>query len=199
MVPAFLAPLPVGRLPGVGAVMEAKLARLGIATCADLRAIGGDALAERFGRWGRRLHELSLGIDERAVQPERPSLQVSAEDTFERDLPLDALGPHLHRLAAKAWAGYQRERERHPERVARTVVLKLKTSDFRVLTRSVTRAVPPPDEGAVADIASALRDRVQLPADTVFRLAGVGLAGFVDGDLAQAQRDMFGPGRSPTR
>ena len=68
MVGAFLAPLPVGRLPGVGKVMETKLAALGIATCADLRTFGAAPLEARFGRWGRRLHELSLGIDDRAVQ-----------------------------------------------------------------------------------------------------------------------------------
>jgi DNA polymerase IV len=47
--------------------MGAKLAELGIATCADLRVFGDTALERRFGRWGRRLHELSCGIDERAV------------------------------------------------------------------------------------------------------------------------------------
>mgnify|MGYP001374701938 CR=1 FL=1 len=138
MVDAFLAPLAVGKLPGVGKVMEAKLTGLGITTCTDLRLHGAAALEQRFGRWGRRLHELALGIDERSVQPERLTLQVSAEDTFPEDLPLDALEDHIRRLATKAWAGYLRERERHPERIARTVVLKLKTRDFRTLTRSLT-------------------------------------------------------------
>ena len=59
MVDAFLAPLAVGKLPGVGKVMEAKLAGLGIATCTDLRLHGAAALEQRFGRWGRRLHELA--------------------------------------------------------------------------------------------------------------------------------------------
>ena len=173
MVDAFLAPLAVGKLPGVGKVMEAKLAELGIATCADLRAFGDDALERRFGRWGRRLHELSLGIDERAVQPGRPTLQVSAEDTFEQDLPLTALELHIRRLAAKAWAGYLRERQRHPERIARTVVLKLKTADFRILTRSLTANAPPACETAFADAACGLRERVGLPAGTRFRLAAL--------------------------
>ncbi len=195
MVDAFLAPLAVGKLPGVGKVMEAKLAELCIATCADLRAFGDDSLERRFGRWGRRLHELSLGIDERAVQPGRPTLQVSAEDTFEQDLPLTALELHIRRLAAKAWAGYLRERQRHPERIARTVVLKLKTADFRILTRSLTANAPPACETAFADAACGLRERVGLPAGTRFRLAGVGLAGFVDADLARAQDDLFAGAR----
>ncbi|GAB1407724.1 DNA polymerase IV [Thermomonas brevis] len=191
MVDAFLAPLPVGKLPGVGKVMQGKLAELGIATCADLRGIGADALEARFGRWGRRLHELAHGIDERPVESERATLQVSSEDTFETDLPLDALEPELRRLAAKTWAGYLRERERHPERIARTVVLKLKTADFRTLTRSLTGPEPPTSEAVLADIACGLRARVELPARTRYRLAGVGLAGFSEPDGSPAQDDLF--------
>ena len=191
MVTAFLAPLPVGKLPGVGKVMEAKLAELGIATCSDLRAFGGEALEQRFGRWGRRLHELSLGIDERDVQSERPTLQVSAEDTFEHDLLLDELEPHIRRMAEKAWAGYLRERQQHPERIARTVVLKLKTSDFRTLTRSLTGTEPPTSEQAFADIACALRARVALPSHTRYRLVGAGLSGFAEPDGTRTQDDLF--------
>ncbi|WP_082607394.1 DNA polymerase IV [Lysobacter sp. Root983] len=189
-VEAFLEPLPVGRLPGVGKVMEAKLAELGVSVVADLRALGALALEQRFGRWGRRLHELSLGIDERAVEPERPTLQISAEDTFAEDLRLDALEPHIRRLASKTWAGYQRE----PGRLARTVVLKLKTADFRTLTRSLTQPTPPASEQELADIACALRARVEHPADTLYRLVGVGLSGFVDEDGYVAQSDLFAIG-----
>ena len=190
-VDAFLAPLAVGRLPGVGKVMEAKLAKLGIATCSDLRGAGGDELERRFGRWGRRLHELSLGIDERAVQPERPTLQVSAEDTFEHDLLLGELQPHIERLATKAWAGYLRERQQHPDRIARTVVLKLKTGDFRTLTRSLTGPEPPTTEVMLARTACDLRARVDLPASTRYRLVGVGLSGFAEPDGSPAQDDLF--------
>ena len=186
-VEGFLAPLKVGRLPGVGKVMEAKLAALQIVTVADLRTLALAELEQRFGRWGRRLHELSLGIDEHPVQPDRPTLQISAEDTFEHDLTLDDLEPHIRQLAAKAWAGYQRERER----VARTVVLKLKTSDFRTLTRSLTPSTRPLSADELGDIACALRERVERPADSRYRLVGVGLSGFVDRDSYQAQSDLF--------
>lgn len=189
-VEAFLRPLPVGRLPGVGRVMEARLAELGIAIVGELRGCGQGALEQHFGRWGRRLHELSLGIDEHPVRSERPTLQVSAEDTFERDLPLDELEPHIRRLADKAWAGHQRE----PGRVARTVVLKLKTSDFRILTRSLTPAARPGSAVELASIAAALRARIELPAQTRYRLVGVGLSGFVDVDDVRGQADLFGGG-----
>ena len=190
-VDAFLAPLPVGRLPGVGKVMEAKLAELGVATVADLRALGPAYLEQRFGRWGRRLHELAHGIDDHPVQSERPTMQISAEDTFEHDLRLAELEPHIRRLAEKAWAGYERERATDHGRIARTVVLKLKTHDFRILTRSFTPPDPPDSLARLADLACELRERVELPSRTRYRLVGVGLSGFVDPDRLPGQHDLF--------
>ncbi|MBM7132406.1 DNA polymerase IV [Dyella mobilis] len=188
-VMAFLAPLPVGRLPGVGKVMEAKLEALGLKTVSDLRALSELEMEQRFGRWGVRLHELSLGIDDHAVQPNQLTLQVSSEDTFEHDLTLDELEPHIRYLAAKTWAAHQREVQRG--RVARTVVLKLKTSDFHTLTRSLTPSVHPRSAEELADVACALRARVERPADSRYRLVGVGLSGFVDQDSFVVQEDLF--------
>jgi DNA polymerase-4 len=190
-VEGFLAPLPVGRLPGVGKVSEQRLAELGIATVADLRTLDVAVLEQHFGRWGRRLHELSFGIDDNPVQPERPTLQISSEDTFERDLPIEELEPHIERLASKTWEGYQRELARDDSRIARTVVLKLKTSDFRILTRSLTPAEPPSSLHELTRIACDLRARVALPTRTKYRLVGVGLSGFADRDEADAQIDLF--------
>ena len=183
----FLAPLPVGRLPGVGRVTEARLADLGLTTVAQVRALGAATLEQRFGRWGRRLHELSLGVDEHPVEPERPTLQVSAEDTFEHDVTLDATGEAIVRLAGKAWQAARREAGRH----GRTVVLKLKTSDFRILTRSLTPSTPPASEAALAEIALGLRARVDLPSRTRYRLVGVGLGGFVRDDEAPPQTSLW--------
>lgn len=194
-VEAFLAPLPVSRLPGVGKVMERKLTDLGVATVAELRALGRDTLQQRFGRWGRRLHELSLGIDDHPVQPERPTLQISSEDTFEHDLRLDELGPHIVPLAQKTWAGYQRELQRDGGRIARTVVLKLKTADFRILTRSLTQSHPPATVDELVEVATGLRARVDLPAHTRYRLVGVGLSGFVDSEDYAEQADLFDASR----
>lgn len=185
-VEAFLLPLPVGRLPGVGKVMQSKLAELGIRQVGDLRTCGETTLIQRFGRWGRRLYELSVGVDRRPVEPRRPTLSISSEDTFADDLPLAALEPHLRRLAEKTWVASRRE-----SRVARTVVLKLKTSDFRILTRSLTPARPPATLEELASIALGLRDRVELPARTRYRLAGVGLGNFGDPDEQPGQCDLF--------
>ena len=185
----FLVPLPVNRLPGVGKVMEARLAALGIAAVGELRELPLAELELRFGRWGRRLHELALGIDDHAVQPNQLSMQVSSEDTFEHDLTLDELEPHIRRLAEKTWAAHQGEVQRG--RIARTIVLKLKTADFHTLTRSLTPSVQPHSAAELAEVACALRERVQRSADSRYRLVGVGLSGFVDQDSFMAQSDLF--------
>jgi DNA polymerase-4 len=186
-VSAFLAPLPVGRLPGVGKVTEARLHALGISTVADVRAHTCAELTRQFGRWGTRLHELALGIDEHPVQPDRPTLQISSEDTFEHDLTLDDLEPAIRALANHTWASYQHE----STRIARTVVLKLKTADFHTLTRSLTPSTCPASAVELGDIACALRERVDRPTNARYRLVGVGLAGFVDRDDYRLQAELF--------
>lgn len=188
---AFLAPLPVARLPGVGKVMQRRLAELGIARVSDVRAVDAGELERRFGRYGKRLHELSLGIDEHPVTPDRPTLQISSEDTFDADLELEELTPHIERLAEHTWAAHLREADGPHGRIARSVVLKLKTSDFRILTRTFTPAERPASAQAVAGIACALRERVSLPPRTRYRLVGVGLSGFVDRDAYEAQTELF--------
>lgn len=172
-VEQFLTPLPVSRVPGVGKVMEAKLAELGIATVGDLRALPLEALEARFGTFGARLYRRARGIDERAVEPDQQVQSISSEDTFAEDLPLDALEPAIVELAGKTWLA-----TRKTERVGHTVVLKLKTAQFRIITRSFTPDTPPASGEELRDIALALRARVDLPESTRYRLVGVGLGGF---------------------
>jgi DNA polymerase IV len=186
-VEAFLAPLPVSKIPGVGKVMDARLEALGIRTCADLRGHDVGELERRFGRYGRRLAELAVGIDERAVNPDQPVQSISAEDTFAHDVPLSEIEPMIRALAAKTWAA-----SRKTERIGRTIVLKLKTSDFHILTRSHTPPAPPRSEDEFIEIAVSLRERVALPPGTRYRLVGVGLGNFraADDALAQSQFDL---------
>jgi DNA polymerase-4 len=182
----FLTPLPVGRLHGVGKVMEAKLKALGLNTLGELRATPEAMLEAHFGRWGRRLHELSQGIDHSEVHVERPTQSVSAEDTFEQDQPLQALEPTIRRLAERTWAGGVES-----GRIARTVVLKLKTADFHTITRSLTPPTPPSSARAIADMACELRQRVDSSDGRLFRLVGVGLSNFVDAVQFAPQAEMF--------
>jgi DNA polymerase-4 len=172
-VDAILLDLPVGRIPGVGKVTDAQLAALGIRTIGELREHGMAELEDRFGRYGQRLYELARGIDERPVEPNQPTQSISAEDTFEKDQTLDAMEPKIRALAEKVWEALQKER-----RVPRTVVLKLKTHDFRVLTRSLTPQEPPRSAQELAALALGLRERVGRPQRALYRLVGVGLANF---------------------
>lgn len=185
-VETFLTPLPVGRIHGVGKVMDGRLAALGIRTVGDLRARDAHELESLFGRYGRRLHELSHGIDENPVTPDRPVQSISAEDTFAEDLPLADLEPAIRTLAEKVWASTSKV-----ERVGRTVVLKLKTREFRILTRSLSPATMPESAAELAELALALRERVNLPESTRYRLVGVGISNFRDADTFGEQGGLF--------
>ncbi len=177
MVLGFLEALPVGRIPGVGKVMERSLHGHGIFVAGDIRRFSASEMVARFGEWGHRLHELSFGIDHKAVQPNRPHISISAEDTFESDLMLYEFPDAIRSLATRVWSSYERNcLAASPARAARTVVLKLKTSSFRTLTRSVSPAVMPSDAAALAALALELRDRVADRAGERYRLVGVGLS-----------------------
>ena len=186
-VDGFLLPLPVGRLPGVGKVTEEKLQKLEIKTVGDLRVLEPSLLEQQFGRFGLRLHELARGTDANEVVPDRPTKSISAEDTFEKDVPLAETEPMIRRLAEKVWAASRKE-----SRIARTVVLKLKTSEFKVLTRSHTPVSPPCSCEELTDIALKLREKVVLGAKQRFRLIGVGLSNFEETGKQGPQADLFG-------
>jgi len=185
-VDSFLLPLPVGRLPGVGKVTEEKLKGLGVQTVADVRRMDLPALEGRFGRYGARLYELARGIDASEVVPDRPTQSISAEDTFEHDVRLADTEPMIRRLAELTWAASRKE-----SRIARTVVLKLKTSEFKILTRSHTPGSPPSSCEELTSIALSLRERVGLDSEQRFRLVGVGLSNFLEPEDASAQPALF--------
>jgi len=185
-VDSFLLPLPVGRLPGVGKVTEEKLKGFDVQTIADLRRMDLPTLESRFGRYGVRLYELARGIDKSEVIPDRPTHSISAEDTFEQDVLLTEMEPMIRKLAAHTWAASRKE-----SRIARTVVLKLKTSEFKILTRSHTPPCPPDSCEELTNIALSLRDRVDLNPGQRFRLVGVGLSNFQDPKGASAQPALF--------
>jgi DNA polymerase-4 len=185
-VDSFLLALPAGRLPGVGKVTEGKLKSFDVQTIADLRTMDLSTLERRFGRFGVRLYELARGVDQSEVIPDRPTQSMSAEDTFEHDVPLTEIEPMIRRLAEKTWAASRQE-----PRIARTVILKLKTSDFKILTRSHTPGSPPSSCEELTSIALSLRERVILNPKQRFRLVGVGLSNFRDPEDAAAQATLF--------
>ena len=172
-IDTFLLPLSVGRLPGVGKVTGEKLAKLGAQTVRELRTLDLAVLEHHFGRYGQRLHELSLGIDDHSVVPDRPTQSISVEDTFEHDVLLAEIEPMIRRLAEKLWSASRQE-----PRIARTVVLKLKTNEFKILTRSHTPGSPLSSCEELTDLALKLRERVDLGPQQRYRLVGVGLSNF---------------------
>jgi DNA polymerase IV len=185
-VDSFLLPLPVGRLPGVGKVTEVKLKNFQVQTVADLRGLALSTLVQRFGRYGVRLHDLARGLDNNQVIPDRPTQSISAEDTFEQDVTLAETEPMIRKLAENTWNASRKE-----SRIAHTVVLKLKTSDFRILTRSHSPGSPPCSCEELTEIALSLRERIDLGPQQRFRLVGVGLSNFRHSEDAYAQTALF--------
>jgi DNA polymerase-4 len=98
-----------------------------------LQAFELATLEVHSGRYGARLYELARGIDHHPVTPDRPTKSISGEDTFEHDIPLSETEVLIRRLAEKVWSATRSE-----ARIARTVVLKLKTKEFNIHTRSHT-------------------------------------------------------------
>jgi len=185
-VDTFLLPLPAARLPGVGKVTGEKLAKLGAQTVRDLRTLDLPLLEHHFGRYGLRLHELARGIDDDEVVPDRPTQSISVEDTFEQDVPLEGTETVIRHLAEKLWSAARKE-----SRTARTVILKLKTSEFKILTRSHTPCSPPSSCEELTDIALKLRERVNLSPHQRYRLVGIGLSNFREVEAAAAQPPLF--------
>jgi DNA polymerase-4 len=130
-------------------------------------------LENQFGRYGVRLYALARGVDDSSVVSHRPTQSISAENTFEHDIPLSQTEPVIRRLAQSVWSSSRKE-----SRVARTVVLKLRTSEFNILTRSHT---PP------INIALSLRQRVDLSPQQLYRLVGVGLSNFREREDASTE------------
>ena len=182
--PAFVAALPVKRFHGIGPKTAERMARLGIETGADLRAQTLAFLQHHFGSSGDYYWNLARGICHRQVKADRPYKSVSAEDTFMEDLTEpQALLAELDRIARHVW-----ERIEKKGLAGRTVTLKVKYRDFRIVTRarSLPRNVSGADE--FAGIAAALL-KTLLPAEKGIRLLGAGLSNFGD-EPAEAPREL---------
>ncbi len=171
-VAEFLAPLPVGRLWGVGKVTEAALRELGIATIGDLAGTPEAVLASRFGSHGRELRALALGDDRREVVPDEEAKSIGAEETFEEDLRgAEALLPRLLEQCGRV-----ARRLRGAGARGRTVTLKLKYADFTLVTRRCTLPAPT-DDGAVI-YAAVKEDLSRADLGRPVRLTGVSVSGF---------------------
>ena len=180
---AFLAPRPVGILPGVGPAFVKALERAGLRTVGDLAAASPRDLADRYGAHGLRLYELAHGRDNRAVDPDQERKGVSAETTFNLDLTgrddlEDQLWPLCEKVARHA---------RGSNIEGRVVTLKLKTASFRILTRRRTLAAPTQTAKTLFAVGREL-----LRAETsgeAYRLIGIGISDLAE--AAYAPEDLF--------
>jgi DNA polymerase IV len=180
----FLAKLPVDAIHGVGAATARRMVEAGLTTIADLQVLPEDALVARFGKFGRRLARLVQGEDSRTVSPERETKSVSTESTFARDLrSYDALAAELTDLAQHLAQRLERARL-----AGRTVVLKLKTGDFKNLTRQTRLAHPTRRADVIVDAARILLRREV--GQRAYRLIGVGVTDIVPADDADPP-DLF--------
>ena len=180
-VQAFLDPLPVRRLHGVGPATERALAELGIQTVADLRNRPVEALLERLGqKHGRLLWEFAQGIDERPVETHQERKSLGTENTYAVDLRgLDGMDEEIDRMAVEVSTGLARR-----ELAACTITLKVRYDDFTTVTRSRTFTLPVLSAGPIAAAARDLLRKTDAPTRPV-RLLGVTASNLVQGQIEQ--------------
>ena len=170
-ISAFLDPLPVSRVWGVGAQTQKKLESYGVHTIAQLRQLSLEVLKSAFGINSDHFWRLSRGIDSRAVVPDRDAKRISHETTFQHDLTDQA--------SLRAWlldlTDQVARRMRWYKIVGRSVHLKVRYSNFETITRSRTLNEPTNSTAALARLAAELFSQSELQFDRGIRLIGMGV------------------------
>ena len=190
---AFLAPLPVERMWGVGPKASASLRAAGFRTIGDLAVSEPQRLERLLGSWGPTVRELAQGIDSRPVSPHREAVSVGAEETFDVDLR----GREQIARALLAQATRVARRLTAQGLKGRTVVLKLKQADFKLVTRHKTLEAAACDTTTLYRAACELLDRVAGVDDKAYRLAGVAAKDLVKG--GDGQGDLFADAEAARR
>ncbi|NJD34596.1 MAG: DNA polymerase IV [Betaproteobacteria bacterium] len=170
-IPQRIWPLPVRKINGIGPKAEAKLATLGITTIAELAGAKPAMLQEHFGRsYAEWLHNAAHGIDNRPVVTDSETKSISRETTFERDLHARrdrvALSEIFTSLCTRVAADLQRKGY-----LARTIGIKLRYEDFRIVTRDLSLPAPTADAAVIRRAAGECLRRV--PLEKKLRLLGV--------------------------
>jgi DNA polymerase-4 len=171
---AFLAPLPIRRMPGIGEKTEPILKRLGIDTIGKLARAPGDCLKKLLGSHGEHLRNLALGLDDSPVLPREEAKSLSRETTFAEDLhDRSVLEATLRYLSERVGT-----RLRQNGKLARCVTLKLRFTDFTTITRNRTlQQITDVDEIIFEESQKLLRAALVKEKRAV-RLIGVGVTGF---------------------
>ena len=183
-VSGVIATLPVEKVPGVGKHAHQQLRQMGIVTLGDMRKIRRTVLVDRLGKFGHRLVSLAHGQDEATVTPHSPTKSISTERTLSADTrDRERLKQNL--LAQSQEVGRQLRRQKF---LARTITLKLKDTDFKQTTRSVTLAHPSQSSETIYRTAEALMANQSI--DKAVRLIGVGASALI-ADTTPRQTCLF--------
>ena len=190
---AFLAPLPIGRLWGVGRTTKEALALIGVKTIGDLNRIPPAILTAKFGKAGLMMHESARGIDPRQVEPEQETKSIGHEETFTKDLrDKKMIEQELLALCLKVG-----KRMRHHGLAGRTVTVKVKYRDFVQVTRSLTLPEPVADDGSLYRTGCLLLTKTEIGLRPI-RLLGISLANLSHADTS-GQMSLFGDNRARRR
>ncbi|HKA27354.1 MAG TPA: DNA polymerase IV [Gaiellaceae bacterium] len=174
---AFLAPIDVRRLPGVGPRAEERLRRAGVETIGALAALPDGELARLLpGKLGPLLRDRARGIDPRSLETTSQTISISTEETFDRDIAdVGQLRAEVRRMAER-----MAEQLEKSGQTARTVTTKVRYPDFSIRSRSTTLPVATDDRGRIAELACELLERALADRPGALRLVGVGLSGLED-------------------
>jgi DNA polymerase-4 len=182
MGPDFVENLPVGKFHGIGPATAERLNGFGIYTGLDIRNQALAFLEANFGKSGNYYYWISRGVDERPVRANRIRKSVGAENTFSQDLTaFDAMAAELLPLIDKVW--------RHCENTGnrgRTVTLKVKFSDFEIMSRSQSMPAPVADRDELARVTVRLLEK-SMPLPKAVRLLGLSLSSFAAAIEEEAQ------------
>lgn len=172
-IESFMEKLPVERFFGVGKVTAKKMKSMQLHTGADLKRLTEQDLIRYFGKAGKFYYTIVRGIDNRAVQSERQTKSLAAEDTFEHDLiTIEEMHTELSKLADKVAVRLNKHQLK-----GRTITLKLKYSDFKQITRNQSFPHPVSDYQIIIDTAKQLLENIDL-VDKKVRLLGISLSNF---------------------
>jgi len=184
-VPRFIENLPIKKVPGVGEKTVLTLHKMGVLTLGDVQRLPESLLSKKTGKFGKRLLELSKGIDDSPVVPFTESKSISSEET----LPMNTndLAVLTKELLIQSEIVGRRAREKGLK--GATVTLKLKRADFTQMARSVTLDKPTNSSNSIYE--QGLKLLEQIKASTKFRLIGVGLSNFVPAEEFSKQLKLF--------
>ena len=176
-VQAFLDPLPVKKIWGIGPATAQRFRRMGISTIGELRFLSLEELVEEFGKAGLHYFQLSRGIDDRPVETRGRAKSLSTESTFSNDVR----DPLVLRRTIEGQSLELAERLEESGLLASTVVLKLRYSDFQTVTRSRTSTLQRSEE-IIRLEALELLEKTEYRERAV-RLLGVGVSGLTEDDV----------------